>query len=40
MDAYDIPKRTLKSEEDINSWIEEIRDQLKEKLVDGPIVVR
>lgn len=40
LQMVDIPKRTLKSEEDINSWIEEIRNQLKEKLVDGPIVVR
>lgn len=40
LQMVDIPKRTLKSEEDINSWIEEIRGQLKEKLVDGPIVVR
>ena len=36
----DFPSRTLKTEEDINSWIEEVRDQLKGKLVDGPIYVR
>lgn len=40
LQMVEIPKRTLKSEEEINRWIEEIRVQLKEKLVDGPIIVR
>ena len=40
LQMVEIPKRTLKSEEEINRWIEEIRVQLKEKLADGPIIVR
>ena len=40
LQMVEIPNRTHKSEEEINRLIEEIRVRLKEKLVDGPIIVR
>jgi hypothetical protein len=40
LQIVDISKRTLKSDEDIDLWIEEIREQLKRKLENGPIAIR
>jgi hypothetical protein len=35
-----LPRRMLKTEADIDMWIEEIRQQLKSVLAKGPIVTR
>lgn len=35
-----VPRRTLKSEAEIDSWIEDVRQQLIEALQDGPISIR
>jgi len=36
----DIPRRTLKTDEDIDTWIKEVKEQLKATLRKGPIVIR
>ena len=35
-----IPRRTLKTEEDIESWLEEVREKLKAALNKGPVVIQ
>lgn len=35
-----VPRRTLKTEEDIDAWAEEVKGQLKAALDKGPIVIR
>lgn len=35
-----VPRRTLKTEEDIDAWVEEVKGQLKAALDKGPIVIR
>ncbi|WP_043319021.1 BREX system P-loop protein BrxC [Microbulbifer sp. HZ11] len=35
-----VPRRTLKSDEDIDAWAEEVKQQLKAALPDGPISVK
>jgi hypothetical protein len=35
-----VPRRTLKSVEDIDLWLNEVKDQLNTGLKDGPIVIR
>ena len=35
-----IPRRTLKSEEDIVVWVEEVQDKLKAALIKGPVMIR
>jgi hypothetical protein len=35
-----VPRRTLKTEADIDAWAEEVKDQLKNALVKGPISVK
>lgn len=34
-----LPKRTLKTEADMQQWLTEVEKELKEKLVDGPVIV-
>jgi hypothetical protein len=36
----DIPKRTFRSVNDIDSWLDEVGKQLKDSLEKGPIVIR
>jgi len=38
--TVDIPRRTLKSEEDIEVWVEEVQDKLKAALIKGPVMIR
>lgn len=35
-----VPRRTLKTDEDIDAWAEEVKQQLKAALPDGPISVK
>jgi hypothetical protein len=35
-----VPRRTLKTEADIDAWAEEVKDQLKTALEKGPISVQ
>jgi hypothetical protein len=35
-----VPRRTLKTEEEIENWIIDVRKQLKAALPNGPIVIR
>lgn len=35
-----VPRRTLKTEAEIDTWLEEVKRQLKEALQDGPIIIR
>ncbi len=35
-----VPRRTLKTEIDIDTWIEEVKQQLKDALHEGPIIIR
>ena len=35
-----LPRRTLKTEEDIDSWIEEVKETCKMALESGPIVIQ
>ena len=35
-----VPRRTLKSDADIDAWAEEVKQQLKAALPDGPISVK
>ncbi len=36
----DLPHRTLKTEEEVEAWIEEVRRHLKERLRNGPISIQ
>jgi hypothetical protein len=38
--TVNIPRRTLKTEEEINAWVKEVTDQLKAALRNGPVVIR
>lgn len=38
--TVNIPRRTLKSDEEIEAWVKEVTDQLKTALIDGPVVIR
>lgn len=38
--TVDIPRRILKTDEDIDEWVREVKEQLKEALGKGPIVIR
>ncbi|MEI6103977.1 MAG: BREX system P-loop protein BrxC [Methanothrix sp.] len=40
MQTVHIPRRTLKTEQDINAWVQEVTDQLKSALNKGPVVIR
>ena len=40
MQTVHIPRRTLKTEQDINAWVQEVTDQLKIALNKGPVVIR
>jgi hypothetical protein len=35
-----VPQRMLKTEEDIDEWVEEVKEQLKDALNKGPIVIQ
>ena len=35
-----VPRRTLKTEEDIDTWLEDVRGQLKIALDKGPVVIQ
>ena len=36
----DIPRQTIKTEEDIEAWLQEMKKRLKAALKKGPIVIR
>lgn len=36
----EVPRRTLKTEEEIDAWVEEVKGQLRSALDKGPIVIR
>ncbi|MDP2990544.1 MAG: BREX system P-loop protein BrxC, partial [Kiritimatiellota bacterium] len=38
--TLDIPRRTLKTAEEIDAWVEEVKQQLKAALEKGPIMIR
>lgn len=38
--AVDIPRRTLKSEKDIQEWLNDVEKALKEALSKGPVIIR
>jgi hypothetical protein len=38
--TVNIPRRTLKTEEEIDTWVKEVTDQLKEAFTKGPVVIR
>jgi tetratricopeptide (TPR) repeat protein len=38
--TVDIPRRTLKSPEDVDAWIKDVQEQLKNALAKGPVVIR
>ena len=40
MQSVHIPRRTLKTEQDIDAWVQEVSDQLKSALDKGPVVIR
>lgn len=35
-----LPRRTLKSEDDLNAWIVDVKDQLQDALKNGPVVIQ
>jgi len=35
-----VPRRTLKTDEEIDAWVIEVKQQLKAALQNGPIVIR
>jgi hypothetical protein len=35
-----VPRRTLKTEAEIDDWLNDVKQQLKEALQDGPIIIR
>ena len=35
-----LPRRTLKSEADIDAWLEDVRRELREALQDGPVITQ
>ena len=38
--TVDIPRRTIRTDEDIDTWIEDVKLQLKTALKKGPIIIR
>ena len=38
--TVDIPRRTLKSPEDVDAWVKDVQDQLKKAVAKGPVVIR
>lgn len=38
--TVDIPRRTLKTEDEIDAWVDEVKQQLKAALEKGPIMIR
>ncbi|MGO8879345.1 MAG: hypothetical protein ACLPVO_04675 [Desulfomonilaceae bacterium] len=38
--AIELPKRTLKSENDIETWLAEVAKQLRAAIAKGPVVIR
>jgi hypothetical protein len=38
--TVNVPRRTLKTEEEIDAWVNEVTDQLKAALTKGPVVIR
>lgn len=38
--TVDIPRRTLKSPEDVDAWVEDVQEQLKKALAKGPVIIR
>jgi len=38
--TIDLPRRTLKTKDDINSWLSEVRDKLEAAVKEGPVVLR
>ncbi|WP_028324416.1 BREX system P-loop protein BrxC [Desulfatirhabdium butyrativorans] len=35
-----VPRRTLKTEEEIDAWVDDVKQQLKDALQNGPLVIR
>ena len=35
-----VPRRTLKTDEEIEAWVDDVKQQLKAALQNGPIVIR
>ncbi|MBL3593011.1 MAG: BREX system P-loop protein BrxC [Synergistaceae bacterium] len=35
-----VPRRTLKTDEEIDAWLDEVKEQLKVALKEGPVVIR
>lgn len=38
--TVDIPRRTLKSPEDVDAWVKDVQDKLKKAVAKGPVVIR
>ena len=38
--AIDLPRRTLKTSEDVDDWVKDISGQLKKAVANGPVVIR
>lgn len=38
--AVDIPRRTLKSIEDVDAWVKDVQEKLKKAVAKGPVVIR
>ncbi len=38
--TVEIPRRTLKSPEDVDAWVKDVQDQLKKAVAKGPVVIR
>lgn len=38
--TVDIPRRILKTDKDIDEWLQEVKEHLKNALIKGPIVIR
>ena len=38
--TVDIPRRTLKSAEDVDAWVKDVHEQLKKAVAKGPVVIK
>ena len=38
--TVDIPRRTLKSPEDVDTWVKDVQDKLKKAVAKGPVMIR
>lgn len=38
--TIDLPRRTFKTEDDIDAWVQEVKEQIKTALGKGPVVIR